>query len=379
MDILFVIIISFVLNSYLINRISNRFVNVATSYLWILFVIHIFLTCIYFLYAANSTSDSVSYFNVSSNSYEWFSHFNTGTSFIHFLAWPFTSFFGFSYYAVMLLFSLFGYWGIMLFYLVIKENVLLDNSVGNFSPIELVFLLPNLHFWTSSLGKGSSIMFGLGLFTYGLSRFNLRYKSLALGGFIVFMIRPHIFFAAILSIMLGLLFTQLAIKKYLRWVIFFVALILFLLTSDDVMKMADSDSLNIFNSTSIAHRASELSKAKSGVNIEEYGLPLKLFTFWFRPLFFDGMGIVGLIASFENLIYLIMLFYIIKGAFLNWTEWNGFFRICFFIFFFASIALAQVTGNLGIAMRQKAQLMPFFLIVFCKAFSYKNLLYENRE
>jgi hypothetical protein len=38
---------------------------------------------------------------------------------------------------------------------------------------------------------------------------------------------------------------------------------------------------------------------------------------------------------------------------------------------FGSFALAQVTGNLGIAMRQKAQLMPFFFIIFCKVVSYK--------
>lgn len=45
--------------------------------------------------------------------------------------------------------------------------------------------------------------------------------------------------------------------------------------------------------------------------------------------------------------------------FQNWSKINGWFRICFFIFLFGSFILAQVTGNLGIAIRQKAQLMPF--------------------
>jgi hypothetical protein len=54
----------------------------------------------------------------------------------------------------------------------------------------------------------------------------------------------------------------------------------------------------------------------------------------------------------------------------------GFASVLFF-FLFASFALAQVTGNLGIAMRQKAQLMPFFFIIFCKATTYKGSYYEE--
>jgi hypothetical protein len=107
------------------------------------------------------------------------------------------------------------------------------------------------------------------------------------------------------------------------------------------------------------------------VNIAEYGLFMKMFTFWFRPLFFDGPGALGLIVSFENLLYIYMFFVIIKEGLFSWRQWNGWIRICLFIFLFGSFALAQVTGNLGIAMRQKAQLMPFFFIIFCKVVSYK--------
>ena len=43
-------------------------------------------------------------------------------------------------------------------------------------------------------------------------------------------------------------------------------------------------------------------------------------------------------------------------------------------FLFGSFILAQVSGNLGIAMRQKAQVMPFFFIIFCKAMSYRSVV-----
>jgi hypothetical protein len=42
-----------------------------------------------------------------------------------------------------------------------------------------------------------------------------------------------------------------------------------------------------------------------------------------------------------------------------------------FSFLFGSIALAQVMANMGIAMRQKAQLMPMFFILYCRVMSLK--------
>jgi len=222
------------------------------------------------------------------------------------------------------------------------------------------------------LGKGAVILLGLSLFTFGLSRFNRRIVPLIIGGVLTFMVRPHIFFTVIIAVMLGIVLTSSGIKTYLRWLIFIVAAIVFLYISDTVFKFAETDTIDILASSSLNHRASELSKSSSGVDIQNYGLFMKMFTFWFRPLFFDGQGGLGILVSFENLLYVYMFYVVAKKGILYWGDWNGWFRICLFFFLFASFALAQVTGNLGIAMRQKAQLMPFFFIIFCKATTYKD-------
>ena len=150
-----------------------------------------------------------------------------------------------------------------------------------------------------------------------------------------------------------------------------VLAILFYLVSDKVVELSDTESLNVFSSNLLTHRVEELSKASTGIDISNYNLLMKLFTFWFRPLFFDGGGVVGFISSFENVFYIYMFYSICKEGSGHWDDWNGWFRICMFIFLFGSLILAQITGNLGIAMRQKAQLMPFFFILFCKAQSIK--------
>lgn len=374
MDIIVTFLLLLLITAYIIKAVSNRFVIASESYLWTLFVIHTLLTATYMIYAAQTTSDSIAYYAKTTASQSWFELWGIGTPFIHFFAWPFASMFGLSYYATMMVFSFFGFIAIILFYITAKENVKLEPIWMNLTAVELVFLLPNLHFWSSSLGKGSIILLGLGLFAYGLSRFNRRVIPLLLGGLLTFMIRPHIIFTAVLSVMLGVVLTSSGIKPFWRWMIFIVAAGVFYYISDDVLKFTDTESLDILSSSNLSHRAQELSKSTTGVNIQDYGLFMKMFTFWFRPLFVDGQGMMGLIVSFENLLYLYMFFLVVKQGFTYWRDWNGYFRICLFFFIFGSVALAQVTGNLGIAMRQKAQLMPFFFILYCKAVSYKYVL-----
>lgn len=374
MDIVLIAFLVLLITAYIIKSVVTKFPNLSETYLWVLFGIHVILSGAYAFYAAQSTSDSVAYYAKATNAVRWFDLWGVGTPFVPFLAWPFANVLSLSYYSCMIIFAFIGYLAIVLFYVTAKENIKAERVWMQLTVIELVFLLPNLHFWSASLGKGPVILFGLGLFAYGLSRFNRRYISLVIGGFLTFMIRPHILFTLIVSIMLGVILTSSGIKPFVRWAIFLLAGIVFLYISDDVLKFADTESLDIMSSSSLNHRASELSKATSGVDIQNYGLAMKLFTFWFRPLFVDGQGALGFFVSFENLVYLYMFYVVTRKGFLYWGDWNGWFRISLFFFLFGSFALAQVTGNLGIAMRQKAQLMPFFFVVFCKASTYKGVV-----
>ena len=358
-------------HSFLIKKWKHNFPTIRTEYFWILFSVHFLLSCTYFIYAFLTRSDSVAYYNVAFNTDDWFSLFISGTHFIQFVSWPFINLLGLSYYAVMILFSFFGYLGVVYFYLSAKENIQLKPAWKGFSFIELIFLLPNLHFWSSSLGKGSVILFGISLFTYGLSRFNRRIITLSIGGIITYLVRPHILFALVLSTMIGLLVTRSGIKPFLKWTIVIVALLIFYYISEDVLKFANTDSLDITSSSTLMKRSAELSKSSSGINLHEYGFFMKIFTFWFRPLFIDGQGLLGFIVSFENILYIYMFYIIIKNLLFHWSKWNGWFKICIFIFILTSYILSQVTGNLGIALRQKAQIIPFFYIVFCKAIYYK--------
>ena len=375
MDIILILIL--IIGCYLIQRKSlisrPYFINGALNeyYFDILFGVHLFFTVVYLLYAYATRSDSGEYYQITVQTKTWGELFQTGTFFIRFLCFPLSNILGLSYNSVMFIFAFLGFEGILLFYLAAKENITnLPVIWGGMSLLELLFLLPNSHFWSASLGKGSLMTFGIGLTVYGLSRFNKRILLLLLGAFLVYMGRSHMLLAIVIGVGLGLFFTERGIKWYFRFPFLLVSLVAFLLLSDNVVEQTGAESLNIFDSKRMTHRVRELGKGGSGVDIANYGQGFKLFTFLFRPLFIDSPGLLGLFSSAENAFLLFLAFRFVLFFPSFWIRANGFHKSAILIFFIAAISLAQISGNLGIAIRQKAQIMPLFFLFYAYAFSF---------
>ena len=361
------ILLFFIIGIYLLQRNAwLKKIDIPKKFfIDVLFIMHLLLFLVYVSYTLNNRSDSGEYYRKAVNAESWISTWGTQTQFIVFVTWPFAKFFGLSYNAVMLLFAFFGFQGIVFLYLTAKENIpTLKTVTANLSILEIIFLLPNLHFWSSSIGKGSAMMFSVGLFTYGVSRFNKRKIIIGVSGFLMYMIRPHVLYGFILGIVIAILFSKKGMTITSKVMIMVVAGFALYFISGDVTKLTGGSGFDIFNSNFLDHRNSEFGKGGSGVEVSNNEF-IKLFTFWFRPLFIDAPGFLGIIVSFENLVMLIFFVQFLKNFFKKWKMFNTFYRILFFSFLFGSVALAQLGGNLGIIMRQKSQIMPLFFIVFC--------------
>ena len=81
---------------------------------------------------------------------------------------------------------------------------------------------------------------------------------------------------------------------------------------------------------------------------------MQIFTFLYRPLFFDAPGVLGIIVSFENAFYLLLTLRILtlKGIKFMITG-NFLVKTALFSFLTVTIALAQIAGNMGLAMQAK--------------------------
>lgn len=369
-----VIILSYFLSSFLIKR----FVNARTkkggetkTFLKRLFFYHLLLSFVYYIYALFNPSDSNHYYTKVTENFrgpDWFDFYGTSTTFIEFAGYPFIHYFGFTYEAIMALFSFFGFVGFIYFYLFFKEKIYFKEKFFGYDLLSLFFLLPNLHFWSGSFGKGSFIFLGIGMFFYGLNNIQKRWVLILIGGLLTYHIRPHIMFVMLVSTAIGFTFSTKTIGWGLRIAVIVLSVGAFFFIYQDVLTIVGIEQGEEFSEGfDLAHRATELSKATSGIDITSYSIPEQLFAFLFRPLFFDAPGMLGIIVSFENVfLLLVTLYFVAKGGLLYIIRGDFLVKTAFLSFITISIALAQISGNLGIAIRQKSQVMMLFLFIIIR-------------
>lgn len=330
---------------------------------------HFLLTAVYYLYALDNPSDSAYYYAKAYNHFlgdNWFDYFGISTRFIDFISFFLVNALGFTYESCMIFFSWMGFLGFLSLYVFFHERIHTPIKIYNYDLISILFLLPNLHFWSSSLGKGSIVFFGIGLFFFALNKPGPRLWALILGGWAIFQIRPHIFYVILIAIALSYTFSTRGVAIGYRIVILTAAIFLLYNIYEDIVKLSGLEDESLFDPL-ISHRASELTKATSGIDITNYSVPEKLFAFWFRPLFFDAPGALGIIVSFENLFYLVFFSQLLRPKAIRFLfRSDAIVKTSLITFLGISFALAQISGNLGLALRQKSQVMMLMLFVILK-------------
>ena len=384
-DFVFVFIALFMANQVLFKNLSNKFAFFDKKLMNRLYWYHLVFFLIYFAYATFEASDSKAYYVDAGIVREnWTSLFLTGTKFIVFVANPLVQF-GLSYISVMLIFAWTGYVGFVFAYLFFKENITINVTVfKKYDLLKLLLFLPNMHFWTVSLGKGSLIFMGLMLFAYALRFPQKRIFALLLGGFLVYMIRPHVMLFVLVGVMVGIITGKSKLSAGIKLLILVVSIAFLFAAKDSILSVAKlQDSENVvqdFDQFAL-EQSGRLETSGSGVQMSSYPLPLKFFTFWFRPLFVDSPGVLGMFSSAENLIYLLLFAKIANRRFLRFiTKAPYLVKTSLIIFVLTSFALTFVMSNLGIMMRQKSMVMyfGFFVIYYFLASEKYQLLQKNK-
>ena len=384
-DFVIVFIILLLANQALFKSLSNKFSFFDKKLMNKLFVYHLLFFIIYFTYATLNASDSKVYYH-DALYYEGdlMNLFTTGTKFILFVT-TFLVRIGFSYLSLMFFFSWVGYVGFVFAYLFFRENITINVTVfKKYDLLNLLLFLPNMHFWTASLGKGSLIFMGLMIFIYALRFPQKRIVALLIGGFFVYMIRPHVMLFVLVGIMVGILTGRSRIGVGVKFLVLLVSVGFLYLAQNSILGVANLEgSENVFADFDqfASDQSRRLLSTDSGVDMSNYPLPFKFFTFWFRPLFVDSPGLLGIFSSAENLIYLLLFAKIANRRFLRFIIKAPYLvKTSLIIFVLTSFALTFVMSNLGIMMRQKSMVMyfGFFVIYYFLASEKYQLLQKNK-
>lgn len=332
-----------------------------------LYFFHLFMGFVYFTYVQFNRSDSRGYFRAvifDEKGINWFDYFSPGTPFVEWSIWPFIKFFGFTYEASMALFCFFGFIGFYFYFLFFKERIKFKHQFFGVDLLTIFLFLPNMHFWTGSLGKGSLIFMGIGMFTYGLNKFNTRWVPLLLGAFIIWGIRVPILLVMVMGAAIGFFIGAKKLsggQKALGIIVGIVGLVYSAQFTSSFLQLDEINDVGAY----FDNRGNELSRnAGSGVNIQNYNFVQKIFTFLYRPLFIDGVNALGLVVSVENLFLLIMTFKLFSVKAIKYLlKADYMVKMSIIAYIGASFGLSSIAGNLGIVIRLKTMIVYFMLFV----------------
>lgn len=280
-----------------------------------------------------------------------------------------------SFFSLTLVYTLLGYLAFIIYYKLFFTHIKYNSKLNRFKLFPFILFLPNLHFWSAGLGKDTILFFCIAGFLYSIQNIKKRVFFIIFVLSLSYLIRPHITIFLIAAYGLGYTLDR-GMKFYQKILIILVFISAFIFLFDNVMaylKIEDlsTDALNEFSES----RVGNLSRASTGssVDISNYPFPLKIFTFLYRPLFFDINGALAIIASFENLLLLILSLKLIKSNPIK-TYRNGSYLIkgSFLFLIVGVVSFSLILGNLGIMLRQKNMFLPILLFLCLYSISEKH-------
>jgi hypothetical protein len=242
----------------------------------------------------------------------------------------------------------------------------------------VLFFLPTMAFWPSSLGKDSLIVFGLGLGTYGVARLLQRVSpsallQMAIGVAVAFGVRPAVgvmfLFGAGVAFLAhpGRLRSPLARPITLVFVgpLVAVALVASLEVASTYEKLPN---INSAVEEYVATRERLLESGGSEISgpapTTPAGFGQAVFTVLFRPLPWELSDPLAVIAGLESVVIVVLVLGRLgPGARALRRRWRGGMVLMALIVSLSLIVPLTAVSNFGLLVRQRAQLLPFLFMV----------------
>jgi len=245
--------------------------------------------------------------------------------------------------------------------------------------VRLLIWLPGLSFWSSAPGKDGLAFLGVCLAVYAAVDLRPRWPWLVAGVASMFLVRPHMA-VVLLGAAAMAHFTEprrRGSRGLLLPLVLLVATAVVVPYALEYAGLAGAQEVEDLTSY-VEKRQSTNLGGNSSVDISAMTPGERLFTFMFRPLFVDATSVTGLVASAESLV---LLLFVLAGLLAGWRcrpRPSGFaLRFAVAYLLAGWVLLANVTANLGIAVRQKTMLVPALLAA--GALAYATLARQRRR
>jgi len=329
----------------------------------LLLIYHTVLSIAYYFWQPWPPYDTGTYYRMAVAGSSIYDFFGVGGDWVSLILYPLVKYVHLSFFSGFMLFNVIGFAGLVFFYVAVKS--LLGPHENAIKLLNIVVFFPGISFWTGPISKESVVFLGITMIMYALIKFNKRIIFFLFGSACVTLIRPQIYVVIILALLLSLVFLA---KTSFRQKLILVPLLLVLMvpTYNLLLQRVKMNSINIESAQNYIEARGDNWGGGSGVNMQNYNQLFKVFTYLYRPLFFDAHSVTMVIASLENLFYLIISLQMCSFKFYRFIKKEKALLISFNLFFFliGAILLSNSEANLGTAARHKIMLMPALLALF---------------
>lgn len=299
--------------------------------------------------------------------FEWGSVHQVGTWYVRFLAWAVFRIIGPSFHGGKVIFSFIGFMGIYLAYRGAVSFIKEERP----SLLMLMTLVPTSLFWATSLGKDPIVLFGVGLYCFGVlnwlrSLHPTHAIAIVAGAAVAGLIRPY--FLPIMGLPLAAAFlfqTQRPTVRLLSLPLVIAGGAFSVRLFSESMRIASFEAFITYQSKVAADWRGGSSFTLPAIDTPLKLLlvsPLAIFTALFRPMIFEAHNLFALAAAIDNTILLgIFCYAIARSRFREWLKpelvWMGGFVILW------AIMYGIGTGNLGAISRFKVQVLPILILL----------------
>lgn len=325
-------------------------------YLW-----HTLFCFAYIFYVMDSGGDALTYYRASLSGGVDFSF---GTAAVETITVFFSSVLGLSVLGTFLGYNILGAIGLLAFDATLQAGTA-DLGARIRRLATLIVILPSVSFWSSAIGKDSLAFLAAGLALWAAqslkSRAWLMFAAIAL----MLLVRPHIAALMVGAVAVSMI-SQPKVPLIERVAIGGLALGLAIGMVPLAMTASglDTDAGVADVTEYIDNRQSHNMEGGGGVDISQMVLPVKLFTYLFRPLPHEAHNLPALAASIDNVA---LLFLVIAGLphLLRGRRAPGNANRAFLWLYSLSawVLLALTTANLGISVRQKWMFAPMLIFL----------------
>ena len=329
----------------------------------LLLVYHTVLSIAYYYWQPWPPYDTGFYYLQALSGASIYDFLRVGGAYVCLVLYPLVKYVHLSFFFGFMLFNVIGFIGLLFLYISMKS--LLNDHEKAIRLLNIVVFFPGISFWTGPISKESIVFLGITMIMYTLIRFNRRIIYFLLGSALVTLIRPQIYVVIILALLLSLVF--LARTSFLQKVILILLLLALMVpTYHLLLQRVEMNSITFEGAQQFIENRGENWGGGSGINMQNYNQVFKVFTYLYRPLFFDVHNVSMVIASCENLFYLLITLQMCSFKFISFVknEKNLFISFNLLFLLIGAIMLANSEANLGTAVRHKIMLMPSLLALF---------------